>query len=91
MAEKSGTVRIELLSDGFTELLSCAEVSEACRDAAEHVAAVAGDGFEVSSEWKAGYGGAPRIAYTVRAVTYEAKLAEAEDKVLTRAVQSCRV
>lgn len=91
MAEKVGTIRIELLHEGFVQLLSSPEVSEACRAAAGNVAAIAGSGFEVSEEWKAGYGGSPRIAYTVRAATRKAKLAEATDKVLTRAVKSCRV
>lgn len=87
--EKAGSVRIELLSDGIKQLLCSPEVSEACRQAAEKLAAAAGDGFEVSSEWRASYGGG-RVAYTVRAETYEARLAEAEDKVLTKAVFSCR-
>lgn len=80
-------VRIELLSDGIRELLCSQEVSEACRQAAEQLAAKAGDGFEVSSEWRANFGKG-RVAYSVVAATYEAKLAEAEDKVLTRAVFS---
>lgn len=88
--QKAGSVRIELLSDGIKQLLCSEPVSEACRQAAERLASAAGDGFEVSSQWMASYGGG-RVAYSVRAETREAKLAEAEDKVLTRAVFSCRV
>ena len=89
MATKAGSVRIELLSDGIQQLLCSAPVAEACRQAAEKVASAAGDGFEVSSQWRASFGGG-RVAYSVVAETYEAKLAEAEDKVLTKAVFSCR-
>lgn len=87
MPTQTGSVRIELLTDGIRELLCSPEVSEACRQAAEALAAKAGDGFIVSEEWRAGFGGG-RVAYTVHADTYEAMLAEAEDKVLTKAVFS---
>lgn len=89
MAQKVGKVRIELNSKGIAELLSSAPIARECLAAAERIAAQAGDGFEVSSEWRANFGGG-RIAYSVRAETYEAKLAEAEDKVLSRAVSACR-
>lgn len=89
MAQQVGSVRIELLSDGIRQLLSSAEVSDACGKAAQKLASAAGDGFEVSSAWHAGFGGG-RVAYTVSAATYEAKLAEAQDKALTKAVFSCR-
>lgn len=89
MARKAGSVRIELLTEGIHALLNSAPVAEACHQAADRIAAAAGDGFEVSAMWRAGFGGG-RVAYSVRAETYEAKLAEAEDKELTRAVFSCR-
>lgn len=89
MSQQVGSVRIELLTDGIRQLLNSAEVSAECEKAARKLAAAAGDGFEVSSAWKANFGGG-RIAYTVSAATYEAKLSEAEDKVLTKAVFSCR-
>ena len=89
MAKQVGSVRIELLSDGIQQLLSSSSVAEACHQAADRIAAAAGDGFEVSSMWRASFGGG-RVAYSVKADTYEAKLAEAEDKALTRAVFACR-
>lgn len=87
--QHAGSVRIELLPSGMRQLLCSPEVAQACKQAANRLAAAAGDGFEVSEEWRAGFGGG-RAAYSVRAATYAARKAEAEDKVLTRAVFACR-
>lgn len=89
MPRKVATARIQLLSDGIEQLLNSAPVAAVCGQAAARIAQAAGEGFEVSEMWRANFGGG-RVAYSVRAETYEAKLAEAEDKALTRAVFACR-
>ena len=78
-------VRIELLGDGIRELLCSAPIASECEKAAEGIAARAGDGFIVLPLRKMGFGGG-RIGYAVKAETDEAKIAEAEDKVLSKAV-----
>ena len=45
----------------------------------------AGDGFEVSGPWKAGFGGG-RVAYSVKTATDEARMAESQEQALSRAV-----
>ncbi len=83
------TARIELNHDGIRELLCSAAIGGECEKAAQRIAAAAGDGFEVTSARQAGFGGG-RIAYGVAAATHEARLAEAEDKALSKAVSACR-
>ena len=78
-------VRIELLSDGIHELLCSAPIAGECEKAAQGIAARAGDGFVVLEMRQMGFGGG-RIGYAVKADTEEAKIAEAEDKVLSKAV-----
>lgn len=85
----SAKVRIELNSAGIKQLLCSAEIGAECHKAAERIAAAAGDGFEVTEQRMARFGGG-RVAYGVEAATYEAMLAEAEDGVLHRAVTQCR-
>lgn len=82
-------VRIELDHDGIRELLMSAAIGGECEKAAERIAATAGDGFEVLPARQMGFGGG-RVGYAVHAESYEAKVAESEDKVLTKAVSSCR-
>lgn len=79
-------VRIELLSDGIRELLCSQPIANECEKAAERIAARAGDGFEVLPLRQMGFGGG-RIGYAVKTDTYEACIAEAEDKVLSKAVR----
>ena len=79
-------VRIELLSDGIRELLCSQPIAAECEKAAEDIAARAGDGFEVLPLRQMGFGGG-RIGYAVKTDTYEACIAEAEDKVLSKAVR----
>lgn len=79
-------VRIELLSDGIRELLCSQPIANECEKAAEGIAARAGDGFEVLPLRQMGFGGG-RIGYAVKTDTYEACIAEAEDKVLSKAVR----
>lgn len=78
-------VRIELDHAGIEELLRSAEIAGACKDAAYAIAGRAGDGFEVVGPQDLSL--AKRAGYGVVAVTYEARLAEAEDKVLSKAVR----
>lgn len=78
-------VKIELVSSGIAELLNSAEIGGECKKAADAIAATAGEGFEVSSAWHANFGGG-RVAYSVKAATREARIAEADDKVLSKAV-----
>ena len=79
-------VRIELLSDGIRDLLMSQPIAAECEKAAEKIAARAGDGFEVKPLRRMDFGGG-RIGYAVHAESYEAKLAEAEDKTLSKAVR----
>lgn len=79
-------VKIELNSDGIRELLMSAPIAAECEKAANEIAARAGDGFEVLPMRKQGFGGG-RIGYAVRTESYEACIAEAEDKVLSKAVR----
>ena len=78
-------VKIELLSDGIRDLLCSQPIANECEKAAERIAARAGDGFEVLPLRQMGFGGG-RVGYAVKAETEEAKKAEAEDKVLSKAV-----
>lgn len=86
----SAKVRIELNHDGIRGLLTSAPIAAECEKAAQRIAAAAGEGFEVTSQKRASYGGG-RVAYGVEATTHEARLAEAEDKALQKAVSSCRL
>lgn len=79
-------VRIELNSAGIRELLMSQPIAEECRKAAEAIAARAGDGFEVLPLKQMGFGGG-RVGYAVHADSYDAKVAEAEEKVLSKAVR----
>lgn len=83
------TIRLQLDHAGISELLTSDGVSDACGAAARAISSAAGEGFEASGPWRANFGGG-RSAWRVKAETYEAKVAEAEDKALSRAVQSCR-
>jgi hypothetical protein len=88
MAKKVGSFRLELDHDGIRQLLESAAIGNECEAAAHRIADIAGDGFEVSSAWHARFGGG-RVAYSVRAETTEAKIAESEGKALTLAVHAC--
>lgn len=79
-------IRIELNHDGIRQLLMSEPIANECKKAAEKIAQRAGDGFEVSDARHMGYGGG-RVGFTVRTATEEARIAEAEDKVLSKAVR----
>ena len=83
-------IRIELNHDGIRQLLCSSEIAAECEKAAKKISDYAGDGFEVKSRRVVNYGGG-RVSYGVAAETYEAKLAEAEDKALSVAVSQCRL
>ena len=80
-------IRLELNHDGIKALLNSQEVSEFCREQAKEIAERAGDGFEVVGPKSLGYGGSPRVGWGVEADTYAAKLEEANNKTLSRAVK----
>lgn len=82
-------VKVELLSDGIADLLNCDGVAGECRKAASKIAGAAGSGFEVTPSWRAGFGGG-RVAYSVKTGTRKARIAEAKEKALSKAVFSCR-
>lgn len=82
-------IRFKFNHDEFQRVLNEPAVAARLRRMADAVAARAGDGFEVE-EYKANYGGSPRPMVVVRAATYEARRAEAADKVLTRALDAAR-
>lgn len=79
-------VRIELNSDGIRELLMSQPIADECEKAANAIAERAGEGFEVLPARQMGFGGG-RVGFAVKAATYEARLAEAEDKALSKAVR----
>ena len=83
-------VRIELVSDGIKALLNSQAMANECEKAATRIANAAGEGFEVMPAKSLGFGGG-RVGYGVKAESYEAKVAESEDKVLSKAVSSCRL
>ena len=82
-------IQIEWVDAGFQQILSSGEVHAVVMGAGNTIAGRAGDGFECEGYQTKGLR-YDRPAAVVRAVTKEAKEAEAEEKVLTRAVQSCR-
>lgn len=79
-------VRIDFQSDGFRELMNQPAVRQLITEGAEKIAAAAGDGFDVQS-YRADFGGSPRPMSVVRANSWEARRAEAENQALTRAVR----
>lgn len=82
-------IEFEWVDAGFQQIISSTEVHKIVMDAAQRIAARAGDGFEAESYQTKGLR-YDRPAGLVRAATVEAANAEAEDKELTKAVQSCR-
>lgn len=79
-------IRIELNHEGIKELLMSDAIGNEVKKAADGIASRAGKGFKVVGPQGLGYGGG-RVGYGVVADTYEAKLAEAEDKALSKAVR----
>jgi hypothetical protein len=83
-------IKIELNHDGIRELLSSEPIAAECEKAAQRIADIAGEGFEVLETRKVGFGGG-RVGSAVHAASYAAKVEEAENKTLSKAVSSCRL
>ena len=83
-------VKIELNHDGIRDLLMSQQIADECEKAAEKIAKTAGEGFVVLPAREMGFGGG-RVGFAVHADSYDAKVAEAEDKTLSKAVSSCRL
>lgn len=81
--------RLELLPEGFTELLTSREVTDDLQARGRRIAAAAGSGFEPTT-FRGRYGGSPRTIVTVSAQTAEARRAEARSRALTRAKEAGR-
>lgn len=83
------SIRIEFDDAGFQAILSSAAVAGVVVGEGEKIAGLAGDGFECKQYQTRGLK-FDRPAAVVYTDTREAMFAEATDKVLTKAVQSCR-
>lgn len=81
-------VRIEFLSGGFREVLNSPKVEAELLRRAQRIANAAGPGFE-ASVYRGGFGGGRHVA-SVRSTDRESRLAEAEDKALSRAIDAGR-
>ena len=86
----STKVRIELNHDGIRELLMSQPIAQECEKAAQRIASTAGEGFEVLPARPMSFGRG-RVGYAVKTATHEARVAEAEDKTLSKAVSQCRL
>ncbi len=80
------SVRVVLNIAGFNELRNSPAVVADLKARAEAIAAAAGDGFEVSGPGA----GKARARVRVYAATRQARVAEAEDAALTRAIDAGR-
>lgn len=80
------TYRLELDHEGIRQLLNSDEIGAACEEAATRIAQAAGDGFHVTRPYHPG----SRTVYRVYGISDDAKIAEADDKVLSQAVSACR-
>lgn len=84
-------VKITFNSDGFQEILLSGGTEALVREAGEDIASRANSGVGTNSEgfgvttWVGGYGGG-RIIGSVTALDNKAAIAEAENKVLSGAV-----
>lgn len=85
----TASIRIEFDDAGFQSILSSAAVAGVVMGEGDKIAALAGDGFECKQYQTKGLK-FDRPAAVVFTDTREAMFAEATDKVLTKAVQSCR-
>lgn len=88
----ASTMKIKFISEGFKQILNSSGVEALVRSEAEKIAAkaesnISGDseGFSVKT-WQGGYGGGRWIA-SVTTTDHASRVAEAEDKALTKAVK----
>ena len=79
-----GGVRIQFISEGWRKILNSQEVADLVNGIGQNIASAAGPGFEYRAA-RLGYGGG-RVGGFVSSTTYEAMLAQATDKALTKAV-----
>ena len=84
-------IKIKFISSGFKEILCSGEVHDLVSQSAEQIQSRAnanntrgGDGFSADT-WLGNYGGG-RWVSTVSAMDRQARIAESEDKALSRAV-----
>lgn len=82
-------VKIRWNNSGFKEILNGSELQQEMWRTAQHVKQEAGEGFEINAWHSDMKGGRPAVS--VKAMSNEAKKAEAKDKALTKAVQRCRI
>lgn len=73
---------------GYREFMRQSAVLSSLKSAGEAIASAAGEGVEVESQARSGSRGTPRVA--VVTVTTEAKVNEATDRTLTRALDAGR-
>ena len=83
-------IKLEFIDKGFQEIINSPGVAALTQSAAQSIAARAGDGFEWSTYKTRGLR-YDRTAAVVKAANYKARRAEATDKALSKAVQSCRL
>jgi hypothetical protein len=76
------------ITTGYRELQRTQPVVDLLEGSAERIARAAGPGFEVDVTPQAGRRRTPRVS--VRTATFEARLAEARDHVLERAIDAGR-
>lgn len=77
-------VRFQFISDGWRQILNSADVAALVDETGQGIAELAGEGFAYKPK-RLNYGGG-RVGGFVVAATREAREAQAEGKVLTRAV-----
>jgi hypothetical protein len=78
-------VKVELHNKGFRELLHDPKLMARMKQSAEAIADAAGDGFEVEED-----SDATRARFRVWSATQAARLAEANNAALTRAIDAGR-
>lgn len=79
-------VRVEVLSDGISALMQTAFATAEVDAAAARIQSMAGDLFEVKPARVQG----DRVMALVVPTDVEGRVAEARDKVLSKAVSACR-
>lgn len=80
------SVQVNLVSEGIKEMLKSDGIDSEVSRAADRIAAEAGDGFHKTRAYMTG----SRVLYRVYGDSSDALIAEADDKVLSRAVSACR-
>ena len=79
-------VRIELVSDGWRQLVQSDAIQKTCNAIGQSIANAAGDGFEYEASTV--YYGVPRAGGFVNTRTHEAMQSEARYQSLSKAVHS---